>query len=141
MQLYVYSKAVVHVMLNCCVDIYIYMHAWWELKFMIMWCMLYTFVHLYKHPYEILPLKAWIVIWCRSTGSYMKRVDWLQRQYIRLLEIRWHEKWGQHEWVAKWNNTMVLGCWDQHVESSYVLMHHYWNVENYWETGWQYVIC
>ena len=126
-------------MLNCCVDLYIY--AWWELKFMTMWCILYTFVHLHKHTYEILPLKAWAVIWYWSTESYMKRVDWLQCQDVGLLEIGWHDKQGQHGWVAKWSNVTVLSCWCQHVESSCVLMHYCWNVENCWETYWQYASC
>ena len=126
-------------MLNCCVDMYMY--AWWKLKIMTMWCMLHTFVHLHKHAYEILSLNAWAVIWCWSTRSYMKWVDWLPQQDVGLLEIEWHDKWGQYGWVTKWSNPMVLGCWDQHIESSCVLMHHYWNVENCWEIDWQYANC
>ena len=108
---------------------------------MIMWCILYTFVHLHKHTHEILLLKAWAVIWCRSTRSYMKWVDWLQREDVGLLEIERHDKWGQHGWVAKWSNTMIVGYWDQHIESSFVLMSYYLNVENCLEIGRQYASC
>ena len=45
-------------------------------------------------------------IWCRRIRLY----------------IGWHDKWGQHGWLDKWSNARILGCWDQHVEWSCVLM-------------------
>ena len=46
-------------------------------------------------------MKAWAVIWRQSTGSYVKWIDWLQHQDVRLLEIGWHDRQGQHGWVIK----------------------------------------
>ena len=42
--------------------------------------------------------------------------DCLQRQDVGLLEIGWHDKWGQHGWVAKWRKAMILDCWGKRVE-------------------------
>ena len=43
--------------------------------------------------------------------------------------------------VKQYHGMGLLSVWDQHVESSCVLMHYYWNDKKYWVAGWQYVNC
>ena len=98
----------VYCIMDWCVDRYVY--AWCELRITTMWRILYTLVHLHKHTHETFPLKIWIVIWCQSTGSYVKWIDWLQRKDVGLLDIGWHDRRGQHGWVAKWHKAMIMDC-------------------------------
>ena len=63
------------------------LYAGWEWEFMEILCKLYTFEYLFKPTHKILPWKAWISIWCRRTGLYIKCDEWRLRQDIRLLSM------------------------------------------------------
>ena len=62
-------------------------YAGWEWEFMAVLCKLYTFSYFLESTYKILPLKAWILIWCRRGRSYVKCVEWRQCQDIGLLNM------------------------------------------------------
>ena len=107
-----------------------------------MWCMLYTLVHMHNYTREILPveslscnmmLKYWVIheiIWLTATPRY-----WVARVWVA-----WQTRstWVGRQ-VKQCHGMRFLSLWDQHVESSCVLMHHYWNDENCWVVGMQYV--
>ena len=75
------------------------------------WWLMYMLLRLHKHTLVTLPMRAWIVIWCRGTGLYANCIDWLQHHNVGLLEIGWHDKWGQYDCVLDRTYLYAPCCW------------------------------
>ena len=83
------------------------------------------------HDIRLLRPTCWVgwVYMCRSKimncleSGWRYANCWIEFNVVGLLELGWHNEWGQHRWVTKCGNAMVMGCWqkmDQYVESSFV---------------------
>ena len=102
-------------------------YASWEWEFIEILCKLYTFAYMLKPTHKILLWKAWISIWCRCTGSYMKCDEWKQWQDIGLLSMM-STYWVIHEicwmkatpgyWVAKYDADVLNHTWNVLIEGN-----------------------